>query len=322
VYYALVAIAEDNSLTSASGVKSRAEARGIARKMSDFKFVCSLVVWYDVLFEINIASKLLQSVTLDLSVTIEQLETTKSFLRKYRSDEGFSALLVKANELAEELEIDGDFAVEEPTRVRRKRKQFDYEARDDPITGPEQNFRVNFFNQILDTALQAVDERFSQLSEHNELFGFLYNVGIANLRDEELMNHCKDLQLALMSNDKVSDVNAVELYEEIIALRRRPIATCDPRSVLEYLYKRNLVEIFPNLSVALRIVLTLPVTVATAERSFSKLKIIKTYLRSQMAQDRLVGLATISIEKKIADTLNMDELIRDFAALKARKVTF
>jgi hypothetical protein len=36
---------------------------------------------------------------------------------------------------------------------------------------------------------------------------------------------------------------------------------------------------------------TLPVTLTTAERSFSKLKLIKTYLRSSMGQDRLSELA-------------------------------
>jgi len=36
------------------------------------------------------------------------------------------------------------------------------------------------------------------------------------------MNHCKDLQLALASdNGLTSDINAVELYDEITALQRR-----------------------------------------------------------------------------------------------------
>jgi hypothetical protein len=156
------------------------------------------------------------------------------------------------------------------------------------------------------------------------LFGFLYNIGIADLHTGELFKQCKDLESALMSsNDGQSDVSAIELCEEIIALRRRlNMASCDPRSVLEYLCKCNVVELFHNLFVALRILLTLPITVASAERSFSKLKLIKSYLRSQMSQARLVGLATISIEKKIADQLNMEELIREFAALKARRVNF
>jgi hypothetical protein len=72
----------------------------------------------------------------------------------------------------------------------------------------------------------------------------------------------------------------------------------------------------------LRILWTIRVTAATAERSFSNLKILKYYLRSNTSQDRLVGLATLSIEKEIAEELDMDELIQSFASLKARKVNF
>ena len=118
-------------------------------------------------------------------------------------------------------------------------------------------------------------------------------------------------------------MSAIELYEEKIALRRRlNMSSCDPRSVLEYLCKCNVVELSHNLFVALRILLSLPIAVASAERCFSKLKLIKSYLRLQMSQPRLVGLATISIEKKMADQPNMEELIREFAALKARRVNF
>jgi len=81
-------------------------------------------------------------------------------------------------------------------------------------------------------------------------------------------------------------------------------------------------EVFPNLSVALQITLTVPVTVASAERSFSKLKLIKTYLRSTMTQDRLVGLATISVESDVARSVDYSSLLQTFAAKKARKVSF
>ena len=49
---------------------------------------------------------------------------------------------------------------------------------------------------------------------------------------------------------------------------------------------------FLNFCIALRTLLTILVTVA----SFSKLKLIKTYLRSSMGQERLNNLAILSIE--------------------------
>ena len=48
---------------------------------------------------------------------------------------------------------------------------------------------------------------------------------------------------------------------------------------------------FPNLSVLLRMALPLPVSSCECERSFSQLKIIKTYIRSTMTGSRLSGLA-------------------------------
>jgi len=77
---------------------------------------------------------------------------------------------------------------------------------------------------------------------------------------------------------------------------------------------------FPNFCIALRTLLTVLVTVASIERSFSKLKLIKTYLRSSMGQERLNNLAILSIEHEVAHDLNYTDVIDSFAAAKARKV--
>jgi hypothetical protein len=58
-------------------------------------------------------------------------------------------------------------------------------------------------------------------------------------------------------------------------------------------------DCYPNIFVAYRILFTIPITVASAERSFSKLKLLNNYLRSTMSQERLNGLASLYIEKKI-----------------------
>ena len=50
-------------------------------------------------------------------------------------------------------------------------------------------------------------------------------------------------------------------------------------------------EVFPNLRVALQILLTIAVSIAGCERSFSKLKLVLSHLRASMGQTRLNDLA-------------------------------
>ena len=64
----------------------------------------------------------------------------------------------------------------------------------------------------------------------------------------------------------------------------------------------------------------MPVTTASCERSFSKWKIVKSYLRSTIGKERLTNMSIISI-KNIAKTFNYDDIIDSFADEKARKVT-
>ena len=66
----------------------------------------------------------------------------------------------------------------------------------------------------------------------------------------------------------------------------------------------------------------MPISVASGERSFSKLKLMKTYLRTRTSQHRLNGLAMMSIEKEISKQINFTELIDQFAVRKARRQQF
>lgn len=81
-------------------------------------------------------------------------------------------------------------------------------------------------------------------------------------------------------------------------------------------------DCYPNVCIAYRILLTLPVTVASAERSFSKLKLLKNYLRSKMSQERLNSLAMLCVEKDILDNIDLDVVINDFASRKAQRSKF
>jgi len=69
--------------------------------------------------------------------------------------------------------------------------------------------------------------------------------------------------------------------------------------------------------------LTIPVLVASAERSFSKLKLIKSYLRSTMSQQKWMKLISFIIYwKYFLNEINYDNLIDNFASYKAWKINF
>ena len=68
--------------------------------------------------------------------------------------------------------------------------------------------------------------------------------------------------------------------------------------------------------------LTIPVSTASAERSFSKLKLIKTYLNSTMSQERLSALSVLSIEAEIASGVSYDTILKRFREAKAEKFAF
>ena len=75
----------------------------------------------------------------------------------------------------------------------------------------------------------------------------------------------------------------------------------------------SLLPTLQDLYTAFVLFLTLPVTVATAERSFSKSKLIKTYFRNTVQDDGLSGLAVLSIENTEARKLDVSKIIDDFA---------
>jgi Domain of unknown function (DUF4371)/hAT family C-terminal dimerisation region len=280
-----------------------------------FEFIVSLVIWYEILEKVKKVSKILQGKDIDVGKCVDLLQGLILFLEEYRNN-GFEIAKSEAEKIALELEIEPTFR---ESRVRRRKKFFEESATDEPIQVAEESFRVNYFLVMVDTIISSVQTRFVQFKKYEEIFGFLFDLGrLRGIDDESMKNACATLENVL-GHDNNSDVDGLELFSELQLLRKSlPEKISKPIEVLEYI--RNMHFAFPNTWIAYRIILTIPVTVATAERSFSKLKLIKNYLRSTMSQERLNGLAMLSIEKKIAAELDYKNLIESFAHQKARRV--
>ena len=298
--------------------QGKSEAESLASQMRSYKFLVALVFWHSLLFRVNFVSKELRSDTMDIVTGLTSFERLCDWLKTYR-ETGFEDALINANELATELEVEPVFPHK---HSRTKKRMFTYESFHEPISDPETEFKVNFFNEVVDKALQSLQPRFMQLKEHHNLFGFLYT--FLNMTKDDIRKCSADPEIALTDISKQSkDIDGYMLSEEMEIIKSvLPTQQQKPRELLQYLACNERSTVFPNLFTALRILLTIPVTVASGERSFSKLKLIKTYLRSVIHQERLNNLARLSIESPVSRDINFDKILKNFAEKKARKVCF
>ncbi|KAK9920977.1 hypothetical protein M0R45_029511 [Rubus argutus] len=145
------------------------------------------------------------------------------------------------------------------------------------------------------------------------------------LDDDELKSSCLNLEIVL-KNGEDSDIDAKDLFMELQILQHmlpsEAYETDKPWTSIKIMEFTKKMDMFPNVMIAYRILLTIPVTVASAERSFSKLKLLKSYLRTTMTQDRLNGLAILSIERDMLGNVNYEQIIDDFSSKNARRNHF
>ncbi|XP_068102299.1 clustered mitochondria protein homolog [Hyperolius riggenbachi] len=158
-----------------------AEAKSLVDEISSGQFTLCIVVWYDVLYHINLASKLFQSPSIGMDFLRKEIEAALEFLQEYR-DAGFESAHSIAKDFTKEMKAAYD------------------------------------------------DQRFEDCCKH--------------FAEEMGDNDPNDLKLEISSS-----------------MRSMPDDVSDSAlNMLNYIYNANLLDQYPNLSVAFRILLSVPVT--------------------------------------------------------------
>ena len=81
-------------------------------------------------------------------------------------------------------------------------------------------------------------------------------------------------------------------------------------------------SMFSEVDKLVRIYLTIPVTTATGERSFSAVQYIKTYLTPTMSQQRLNNIMLLNVHKDLTDGLDLPTIARQFVDSNERHGRF
>lgn len=112
---ALTALKEYATEKQDADVVSTAES--IHQELQRWPFLVSTIVWYNVLFQINKVSKILQSPKVSVETVKEEIRAVKEFLQEFRNH-GFDSAQTDAREIAEKLEVEMSWP-----EVRQRRKK-------------------------------------------------------------------------------------------------------------------------------------------------------------------------------------------------------
>lgn len=201
--------------------------------------------------------------------------------------------------------------------MRRRKRTDPDECADEAM--PIQAELKRRFLEAMDILVQQVRRRHSRLTELASKLGPL-------CRPTVLLDMTAEEQTEVayqFAEYYPSDVSGKELSQEIkdiseiVTRLRDPPDT--PLALLKYLSDSS-DDLCPNLKTAIQVLMTIECSVAGCERCHSKLRLIKTYLRSTMTQRRFQDLALLSIEKERTRELDFSDLVEQFVRKKMRKM--
>ncbi len=295
--------------------ETRGAAHNLLPAICDFSFISFLFFWSDVLQEVNLAQKYMQTPGITLDMVATKLRALKVFLEKQRMnvvDNAIQQALAKCEELN----------ISTEKRTRRKSRMPGEEARDAGLSLQQETKKA---------MLECLDRFHIELDTRGKAVNDILLTFCAVQPDHIICASDEEIQLYVAKVTAVYDeLSEEDLCLEIPRLRRHLQAAeinleeAKHWTVLQFLQfiKWDFVESLPYLTLALRFFLTICVSVASCERSFSKMKLIKNYLQSTMSQSRLSGLAVLSIENELTRQTDFDDVIDLFATMKTRRHSF
>ncbi|KAJ3615223.1 hypothetical protein NHX12_018791 [Muraenolepis orangiensis] len=171
---------------------AKVEAQALAEEVGSYRFLICCIVWNDILTTVNQVNKLLQSASMQLDVAVDLIATAKTSLTQYRAS-GFAAAQTTAKDLCEEMNIE---AVLVQKRLRNTKRQFTYEAADEPLADALRSLEVTFFNVVVDAALNSLEERFDTMQNVKDNFGVLLNFNNVTTMSRDTLK-CADLEKML-----------------------------------------------------------------------------------------------------------------------------
>ena len=297
-------------------------AGGILAQLEKFDTLFGLSLSELVFGATEQVSRTLQGKNTSIMEALQATDLAQKHLKRLRSDEMFNRFYNNV-----ETKSNGLTSAPSLPRYRRAPKRLDDGSLPHRYETPKEFCRQTYF-ELLDMVHVEMDRRFAQSSLKVPRALEKLLVGACNgeitttlpelvettyAKDVDIKKLLRQLQ---MLPDLVNAAKARPLHSPLQAVTN----VCTLAAILDDVPMAPVM--FSEVDKMVRLFLTVPVTTATGERSFSTLRRIKTYLRSTMSQKRLNNTLLLNIHKEETDNLVVADVARLFISYNERRQRF
>ena len=308
---------------------TKSKANGLLNKIKSFDFIMALMFMKNIMSKTKYMVDVLQTETLDISGAIITMKSTKEILEGISNNSSEQKNLVDAAlAFAETLGVSGEEEFRRVHRPRRLPKRFDdsdIESNTEEIT--LYSYYSKEMKVVLDMLTSVLNSKFENLKSKFKPF---YDVldPKEDLKDYETERFSEALQtLAKTYPNEIHDTKMFENELQIFNInlfdyvKKHPDVSISIRFAAEKalnFYKEN--NLFPQVAKVFKLFLTAPPSVCKSERSFSRLKLLKSYLRNRICEKRLHYMMLLACENDLTDQLDLQKIVDKWKIIKSRRI--
>ncbi len=290
--------------------ESKSRIQGVSFVMKTFNFVFGVMLGELILRHTDNLSSTLQKKSMSAAEGQLIASMTVQTLNSIRNDTSFDLFWTKVNSFATSKNIS------EPELPRQRKVPKRYE--EGISTGyfpesPKEYYKQLFFEAV-DLIVNCIKDRFDQ--QGYKIYSSLESLLMKSCKGESI-NDDLDFITAFYGDDLDKKTLQAQLQTFRVHFEQHKEGKTSKTSFFD------LLEYFSNLSQGqsalmdqvcklMQLVLVMPATNATSERSFSALRRVKSYLRATMLQERLNYLMLLHVHKERTDAICLKTVVNDF----------
>lgn len=310
-FEAIVSALDEIKQMKNADTKTKAQASGLLKRILNFDFIACLMFMKNIMYKARIATEKLEEEEMNIIDAIEMLDATKKLFERISCEE-MNSLIDSAAQFAKRMEVDPEADFIRHHRRRLGPSRYDSRAQSQADISMHQFYRQHF--RIL-------------LDKLTTMMGDNLRACLA-----DFLPFCTLLQPPLNKSISVADIeqatkffpnqerapDATALQVELEVLFQFCQGAACFREVLGEGHRRN--RQLKQASRLCKLAATAPVAVAAAERTFSKLKFVKNWLRTAMLDSRLDSLMLLASEKDLTDGVDLNKIVQRWSILKKRRI--